>query len=56
MDLIGITWEGSKTLFFDKYFSLIEREKKQNEFKDMEQVIVNPLFKELGSIVTLNKF
>lgn len=34
----GITWEGFETLFFDKYFPPIEREKKQEEIGKLEQV------------------
>src|SRR4051812_41032576 len=32
-----MTWQGFKTLFLDKYFLATEREKKEEEFKALEQ-------------------
>src|SRR4051812_20984433 len=37
VDLTGMTWQGFKTLFLDKYFPPTEREKKEEEFKSLEQ-------------------
>src|SRR3954464_9839872 len=37
IDLTGMTWQGFKTLFLDKYFPPTEREKKEEEFKSLEQ-------------------
>src|SRR3954471_4909372 len=37
VDLTGMTWQGFRTLFLDKYFPLTEREKKEEEFKSLEQ-------------------
>src|SRR4051794_27587649 len=37
VNLEGITWQGFKTLFLDKYFPSIEREKKEEEFRTLEQ-------------------
>src|SRR5438045_3960422 len=37
VDLTGMTWQGFKTLFLDKYFPSTEREKKEEEFKSLEQ-------------------
>src|SRR4051812_11414439 len=32
-----MTWQGFRTLFLDKYFPSTEREKKEEEFKSLEQ-------------------
>src|SRR3954463_12286086 len=37
VNLEGMTWQGFKTLFLDKYFPTTEREKKEEEFKSLEQ-------------------
>src|SRR3954463_3185916 len=37
VNLEGMTWQGFKTLFLDKYFPATEREKKEEEFKNLEQ-------------------
>src|SRR4051812_4278326 len=37
VDLTGMTWQGFKTLFLDKYFPPTEREKKEEEFRTLEQ-------------------
>src|SRR3954462_4842148 len=37
VDLEGMSWQGFKTLFLDKYFPPTEREKKEEEFKSLEQ-------------------
>src|SRR3954465_7952522 len=37
VDLNVMTWQGSKTLFLDKYFPPTERGKKEEEFKSLEQ-------------------
>src|SRR3954471_3517719 len=37
VNLEGMTWQGFKTLFLDKYFPATERERKEEEFKNLEQ-------------------
>src|SRR5256886_11457459 len=37
VNLEGMTWQGFKTLFLDKYFPSTEREKKEEEFRTLEQ-------------------
>src|SRR3954463_14965781 len=37
VDMTGMTWQGFKTLFLDKYFPPTEREKKEEEFRTLEQ-------------------
>src|SRR3954469_19791876 len=37
VNLEGMTWQGFKTLFLDKYIPAMEREKKEEEFKSLEQ-------------------